>query len=148
MRLNLAAQDMAVLEARTEGWIAGLQLAALAFKARARAGTALSDFVAAFSGSHRYILDYLAEEVLQRQPQDVQSFLLQTSFLDRLSGPLCDAVTGQANSQATLAQLEHANLFLVTLDDEGLSALITRRSITSDTGIAIIACSPICCTLA
>jgi LuxR family transcriptional regulator, maltose regulon positive regulatory protein len=116
MRLNLSAQDVAVLEARTEGWIAGLQLAALSM--RGREPEHLSDFIAAFSGSHRYILDYLAEEVLQRQPQDVQSFLLQTSFLDRLSGPLCDAVTGQANSQATLAQLEHANLFLVTLDDK------------------------------
>ncbi len=116
MGLNLAAQDIAALEGRTEGWIAGLQLAALSM--RGRGAGHLADFVRAFSGSQRYVLDYLVEEVLQRQPQDVQAFLLQTSILDRLSGPLCDAVTGQTHGQARLAQLEHANLFLVALDNE------------------------------
>ena len=91
MDLNLSAEDVTALEARTEGWIAGLQLAALSLRGRADVG----QFVRAFAGDNRYIVDYLVEEVLQRQPERVRSFLLQTAILDRLNGPLCDAVTGQ-----------------------------------------------------
>jgi LuxR family maltose regulon positive regulatory protein len=114
MGLDLSASDIAALEARTEGWIAGLQLTALSMQGR----TDVTDFIAAFTGSHRYILDYLTEEVLQRQPEEVQSFLLRTCILDRLCGPLCDAVTGETNGQAMLERLERANLFTVRLDDE------------------------------
>jgi LuxR family maltose regulon positive regulatory protein len=104
---------VAALEARTEGWIAGLQLAALSMRDRSDA----ADFVAAFSGSHRHVIDYLADEVLARQPEEVRGFLCQTAILDRLTAPLCDAVTGREDSQALLRQLEQANLFLVPLDD-------------------------------
>ncbi len=75
-------------------------------------------FIRAFTGSHRFVLDYLVEEVLQRQPERVRSFLLQTSILDRLSGPLCDVVTGQEDSKAMLEALERGNLFIVPLDDQ------------------------------
>jgi LuxR family maltose regulon positive regulatory protein len=109
----LTTQDVATLDQRTEGWIAALQLAALSMRGR----DDLASFIAGFAGDDRYIVDYLVEEVLQRQSEDVRQFLLQTSILDRLSGPLCDAVTGQANGGATLAMLERANLFLVPLDD-------------------------------
>jgi LuxR family transcriptional regulator, maltose regulon positive regulatory protein len=114
MGLDLEASAIATLEQRTEGWIAGLQLAALSLQGRAD----VSGFLAAFSGSHRYVLDYLSEEVLARQPAQVQQFLLHTCLLERLSGPLCDAVTAQEGSQATLEALERANLFVVGLDDE------------------------------
>src|SRR5438552_3455914 len=97
----LTAQDVATLDQRTEGWIAALQLAALSMQGR----DDLRSFIAGFAGDDRYIVDYLVEEVLQR------------SLLDRLSGPLCDAVTGQANGATTLITLERANLFLVPLDD-------------------------------
>ncbi len=109
----LTAQDVATLDQRTEGWIAALQLAALSMQGR----DDLRSFIAGFAGDDRYIVDYLVEEVLQRQSEDVRQFLLQSSILDRLSGPLCDAVTGQANGGATLVALERANLFLVPLDD-------------------------------
>ena len=95
MGLNLSAEDVAALEARTEGWIAGLQLAALSMRGRED----IAQFVRAFAGDNRYIVDYLVEEVLQRQPEQVRSFLLQTAILDRLNGSLCDAVTGQAGRQ-------------------------------------------------
>ena len=114
MGLNLPPEAIAILERRTEGWIAGLQLAALSLQGRAD----VSGFLAAFSGSHRYVLDYLSEEVLARQPAAVQQFLLRTCLLERLSGPLCNAVTGQEGSQAMLEALERANLFVVALDDE------------------------------
>ena len=114
MGLNLSDEDVAALEARTEGWIAGLQLAALSMQGR----DDLSGFVTAFSGSHRYILDYLADEVLHQQPEETRTFLLQTSILNRLSGPLCNAVTGQENGQDILEHLESANLFVIPLDDE------------------------------
>ena len=113
MGLVLTAPDVAALEGRTEGWIAALQLAALSMQGR----DDLAGFIAGFAGDDRYIVDFLAEEVLQRQPEDVQQFLLQTSILDRLSGRLCDAVTGQDGGQARLAALERGNLFLVPLDD-------------------------------
>jgi LuxR family maltose regulon positive regulatory protein len=114
MGLDLAAGDVAALEARTEGWIAGLQLAALSLQGRADARR----FIAAFSGSHHYVLEYLVEEVVRRQAEPVRRFLVQTSILDRLRGPLCDAVTGGDESHAMLADLHRRNLFLVPLDDE------------------------------
>ncbi len=113
MGLNLSAAEVAALETRTEGWIAGLQLAALSMQGR----TDIAAFVQTFAGSHRFVLDYLVEEVLLRQPERVRTFLLQTSILDRLSGPLCDAVTGQEDGGNTLEALERGNLFIVPLDD-------------------------------
>ena len=101
------------LTARTEGWAAGLRLAALSLRGR----TDVAGFVAAFSGSHRFVLDYLADEVLDGQPGPVRSFLLETSVLERLSGELCDAVTGRSGSQAMLHHIERAGLFLVPLDE-------------------------------
>jgi LuxR family maltose regulon positive regulatory protein len=112
MGLELSAQDVAALERRTEGWIAGLHLAALSMQGL----TDLQGFVQAFTGSSRFILDYLMEEVIQRQPKDVRDFLLKTSILERLSAPLCDAVAGMRGSQALLERLEHSNLFIVHLD--------------------------------
>jgi LuxR family maltose regulon positive regulatory protein len=114
MGLNLSAEDIAALETRTEGWIAGLQLAAISMQGRKD----VTGFIQAFTGSHRFVLDYLVEEVLQQQSENVQTFLLQTAILDRLTGSLCDALTGQDNGQATLEMLERANLFIVPLDDE------------------------------
>ena len=114
MGLALSAEDVAALETRTEGWIAGLQLAALSMRERSD----IAGFIAAFTGSHRFVIDYLGEEVLQRQPEHVRRFLLQTAFLDRLSGPLCEAVTGRPDSSEMLETLERDNLFVVPLDDE------------------------------
>lgn len=114
MGLNLTRDDVVALEARTEGWIAGLQLAALSMQGRRDT----HEFVQAFTGSHRFVLDYLVEEVLNRQPPDIQTFLLHTSILDRLCGPLCDAVADRAGSQAVLDQLQRSNLFLIALDDD------------------------------
>ena len=114
MGLNLSAEDIAALETRTEGWIAGLQLAALSMQGHQD----VPRFIQAFAGDHRYIVDYLVEEVLQRQPEPVRSFLLQTSILDRLNGPLCDAVTGQQGGKARLEALERGNFFVVPLDDK------------------------------
>jgi ATP/maltotriose-dependent transcriptional regulator MalT len=118
---HLSTEEIAALEARTEGWIAGLQLAALSMQGR----TDSAGFLAAFRGSHRYIIDYLVEEVLAQQPEPVQTFLLQTAILDRLQGSLCEAVMGvtrepggEASGQAMLEQVEQANLFLTPLDDE------------------------------
>ncbi|MDQ3589057.1 MAG: LuxR C-terminal-related transcriptional regulator [Actinomycetota bacterium] len=114
MDLDLSTEDIAALESRTEGWIAGLQLAALSMQGRKDT----AGFVQAFTGSHRFVLDYLVEEVLQQQPDRVHTFLLQTSILDRLNGPLCDAITGQEDSRGMLEALERGNLFVVPLDDE------------------------------
>ncbi len=114
MGLDLSPGDVATLEGRTEGWITGLQMAALSIQGRKDA----SGFIAAFAGSHRFILDYLMEEVLDQQAPAIQDFMLQTSILERMSGPLCDFVTGNNDSQTTLDWLEQANLFLVPLDDE------------------------------
>ncbi|GHO50623.1 LuxR C-terminal-related transcriptional regulator [Ktedonospora formicarum] len=113
MRLHLSQEEVTTLQTRTEGWIAGLQLAALSLQSRADIASAL----AAFTGGHRFVLDYLSEEVLSRQPTQVQTFLLQTSVLERLSGSLCDAVTGSQESQAMLETLDRANLFVIALDD-------------------------------
>jgi LuxR family transcriptional regulator, maltose regulon positive regulatory protein len=111
--LDLAAADVAALEARTEGWIAALQLAALSLQGR----DDVAAFIAGFAGDDRYVVDYLVEEVLARQPDAVRRFLLQTSILDRLSGPLCDAVTGGSDGKAVLELLDRSNLFVVPLDD-------------------------------
>jgi LuxR family maltose regulon positive regulatory protein len=113
MGLQLTARDVAALEGRTEGWIAALQLAALSMQGR----DDVAGFIAGFAGDDRYVVDYLVEEVLQRQSDHVQTFLLQTSILGRLSGPLCDAVTGQGGGKAMLDALDRGNLFLVPLDD-------------------------------
>jgi LuxR family transcriptional regulator, maltose regulon positive regulatory protein len=127
MGLHLAAEDIAALETRTEGWVAGLQLAALSMRGHAD----VRGFIRAFAGDNRYIVDYLVEEVLQRQPERVRSFLLQTCILDRLSGPLCDAVLDDGRrttddgraafvrrpSSVVLEELERSNLFVVPLDD-------------------------------
>ncbi len=114
MGLNLSDADIAALEARTEGWIAGLQLAALSMQGRSDT----SGFIQAFTGSHRFVLDYLAEEVLERQPKRVRNFLLQTAILERLSGSLCDAVTAEEGGREMLEALERNNLFLIPLDDK------------------------------
>ena len=116
MGLNLSAEDIAALEARTEGWIAGLQLAAISMQG----SIDTSSFIKSFTGSHRFVMDYLVEEVLKQQPEDVQTFLLGTSILDRLCGPLCDAVlhTSPSSGQKKLEYLEHANLLIVPLDDQ------------------------------
>src|SRR5690606_1726555 len=114
MGLQVSADDVQALEARTEGWIAGLQLAALSLQGRSDA----SRFITAFAGNDRYIVDYLAEEVLHRQPESIRRFLLQTSILDQLSAPLCDDVTGQQNGGEILRELERSNLFVVPLDDK------------------------------
>src|SRR5918911_65692 len=121
MELQLDPALVAALEARTEGWAAGLQLAALSARTRAGAADGSADvagFVEAFSGSHRFVLDYLVEEVLDRQPEDVRSFLLDTCVLEQLTGSLCDALTGRADGRSTLERLDRANLFVVPLDDE------------------------------
>src|SRR5215210_23965 len=116
MGLSLSAEDIATLETRTEGWIAGLQMAALSMQGRADA----TSFIKSFTGTHHFVLDYLVEEVLKQQPESVQTFLLRTSFLGRLCGPLCDAVMldPAVSGQEILEYLERANLFLVPLDNE------------------------------
>ncbi len=114
MKLNLSNQDIAILEARTEGWIAGLQLAALSMQGSSDP----SVFIRAFAGDDRLIVDYLVEEVLSRQSANVQDFLLNTSILSRLSEPLCDYVTNRQGSQKILEDLEKANLFIVPLDNK------------------------------
>jgi LuxR family maltose regulon positive regulatory protein len=111
--LDLPPKDIVALEERTEGWIAALQLAGLSLQGRDDVG----GFIAGFAGDDRYIVDYLVEEVLQQQTEQIRTFLLRTCLLDRLSGPLCDAVTGEPGGRATLAALDRANLFLVPLDD-------------------------------
>lgn len=116
MGLALSDRDVDALDARTEGWIAALQLAALSMRGR----DDVASFVASFAGDDRYVVDYLVDEVLARQPDDVRSFLLETSILDRLTGPLCDAVTERSDGQAMLERLERANLFLQPLDDRRL----------------------------
>ena len=123
MGLNLSTEDITALEQYTEGWIAGLQLAGLALQGHDPQPNApsLPQFVQSLTGSHRYIVNYLLEEVLSQRPKGTMDFLLQTSILDSLSGPLCDHVLGKVNphSQLILERLEHANLFLVPLDEEG-----------------------------
>jgi LuxR family transcriptional regulator, maltose regulon positive regulatory protein len=121
MSLNLSAEDITALETRTEGWVAGLQLAALSMQGR----NDVSDFIQSFTGSHHFVLDYLLEEVLEKQSDRILTFLLRTSILDRLCGPLCDTVLGsspvselESTGQKALEYLARANLFLVPLDNE------------------------------
>lgn len=114
MGLDLSTNEIAALESRTEGWIAGLQLAAISMQGNEDA----HGFVKSFKGSHRYVLDYLIEEVLEQQSESIQTFMLQTAILQRLNGSLCDALTGREDGQATLEYLEQANLFIVPLDNE------------------------------
>lgn len=116
MGLSLSAEDIAALEARTEGWIAGLQLAAISMQGHKDAGS----FIKSFTGSNQFVLDYLIEEVLRQQSENIQAFLLRTSILDRMSGPLCDAVLLDSSTlgQETLERLEHNNLFIIPLDNE------------------------------
>ena len=113
MGLDLTTDQVSALDARTEGWAAGLQLAALSLRSHDDAGA----FIAAFAGSHRFVLDYLVEEVLRSRPDRERRFLLQTSVLDRLTGPLCDALSGSDDGSTVLESLERANLFVVPLDD-------------------------------
>ncbi|MGW1342726.1 LuxR C-terminal-related transcriptional regulator [Kribbella sp. NPDC002412] len=112
--LQLTTEDLMSLEERTEGWVAALQLAALSLRGRSDP----AGFIAGFAGDDRFVVDYLVEEVLDRQPDPVRRFLLATSILDRLTGPLCDAVTGDQDGKAMLERLDRANLFLVRLDDQ------------------------------
>ena len=114
MGLNLTEEQIAALEARTEGWIAGLQMAALSMRGQED----LSGFIQSFTGSHRFVLDYLLEEVLHQQPEHVQMFLLKTAVLTQLTGSLCNALTGDDDGQELLESLDRANLFLVPLDNE------------------------------
>ena len=114
MGLNLSDDDVAALESRTEGWIAGLQLAALSMQGREDSAS----FIQAFTGSHRFVLDYLAEEVLQRQSEPIRNFLLRTSILDRFCASLCNTVTERQDGKELLDILEHSNLFLIPLDDQ------------------------------
>ena len=138
MGLNLSASDISQLDQRTEGWVAGLQMAALSIQKR----DDIPEFLERFSGSHRYILDYLIEEVLSQQPPKVMEFLLKTSILDQLTAPLCDAVTGNQDSQDILIRLEQSNVFLLSLDDEQrwyryhhlFSDLLRKRLSTSHAG--------------
>ncbi|MEJ2749699.1 MAG: hypothetical protein P8183_17600, partial [Anaerolineae bacterium] len=141
--LTLSKQNIAALTARTEGWIAGLQMAALSIQGRTP--DAVPDFIRSFTGSHHYILDYLTEEVLRQHPEQIQTFLLRTSILERLSGPLCDAVwkagehASGPSGQEILERLNAANLFIIPLDDERhwyryhhLFADLLRNRLTSD----------------
>jgi LuxR family maltose regulon positive regulatory protein len=114
MGMTLSVGDVSALEEITEGWVAALQLAALSMRDRGD----VPGFVEAFSGSNRHVLDYLAEEVLDRQPEDVREFLLESSVLEQMSAPLCNAVTGHSDGQEMLERLERENLFVVALDDE------------------------------
>ncbi|WKZ35054.1 MAG: LuxR C-terminal-related transcriptional regulator [Anaerolineales bacterium] len=114
MGLNLSTENIAALEARTEGWIAGLQLAALSMQG----SKDVSGFIQEFAGDHRYIVDYLVEEVLQRQPKHVRNFLLQTAILNQLNGSLCDAVTGKEDGNVQLEVLQRGNFFVIPLDDK------------------------------
>jgi LuxR family maltose regulon positive regulatory protein len=114
MGLALSEEDISALESRTEGWIAGLQLAAISIQGREDA----PGLIKSFTGSHRLVLDYLIEEVLEQQTENLQKFFLQTAILKQLSGPLCDALTSQEDGQVTLEELERSNLFIIPLDNE------------------------------
>jgi len=140
MGLALSAEDIAALETRTEGWIAGLQLAALSLQGH----TNTSSLIQSFTGSHHLVLDYLIEEVLSRQQEEVQDFLLRTSILNRLTGALCDALTGREDGQHMLEALYRTNLFIVPLDEERcwyryhhLFADLLQQQLTSSHNTAI-----------
>ena len=114
MNLNLSVENIAALESRTEGWIAGLQLAALSMQGRED----IASFIQAFTGSHRFVLDYLVEEVLKHETEDIRGFLLQTAILDKFCASLCNAVTEREDGKEILDALERSNLFLIPLDDK------------------------------
>ncbi len=120
LRLKLSTQDIHALQARTEGWIAGLQMAVISIQGRSssQGSEGVSHFIQFLSGSNRFIVDYLMEEVINQQTAEVQDFLFKTSILQQLTAPLCDALFGRQDSQAILKQVEQANLFLIPLDDE------------------------------
>lgn len=139
MDVELDPAQVGVLEAKTEGWVAGLQLAALSVRSRVLSGDAVDGFIRDFGGSHRFIVDYLVEEVLDAQTIEDREFLLLTSVFDRMTGPLCDAVTGTAGGQQQLERLESANVFVTALDEERrwfryhqLFAEALRARLTSD----------------
>src|SRR5262249_15155892 len=143
MGLGLAATDVSALEARTEGWIAGLQLAALSMQRHSD----LPRFIAALRGSHRAILDYLVDEVIARQSEDLTAFLMQTALVRHMTASLCNALTGRTDSQTILEGLERANLFVVPLDDERrwyryhhlfAEALVHRLEQTQPERVAIV----------
>ncbi len=113
MNQHLSVQNITALEQRTEGWAVGLQLAGLALQGREN----VDDFISAFSGGHQFILDYLTEEVFERQPEEIQDFLMRTCILERMCAPLCNAVTGAKNGEATLQLLSQLNLFVIPLDE-------------------------------
>jgi LuxR family transcriptional regulator, maltose regulon positive regulatory protein len=138
----LPTEDVAALTQRTEGWAVGLKMAALSM----RPGKDPSEFIATFAGSQRYVMDYLIEEVLRQQPHDVEDFLLKTSVLEKLTAPLCDAVTGRTDSRSLLPTLERANLFLVPLDEdrswfryEHLFAELLRHQLKRESGEEMVA---------
>jgi LuxR family maltose regulon positive regulatory protein len=141
MGLKLSGDQVAALEKRTEGWVAGLQLAALSMQGR----DDVQGFVSAFTGSNHYIVDYLAEEVLCRQSEPLREFLLKTSILERFNGALCDALTGQADGEAVLEGLDHDNLFLIPLDNDQswyryhqlFADLLRSRLLHSHPGLAV-----------
>ena len=147
MGLSLAPESVATLLSRTEGWITGLQLAGVALRqpaGGARLQSATDDFVAAFAGDDRYVVDYLMAEVLEREPASVRDFLRRTSILERLSAPLCDDLTGRDDSAAVLEHLEAANLFLLPLDNRRewfryhvLFAEVLRLSLTAQEQIEL-----------
>ncbi len=114
MEMNLSTHQIEMLERRTEGWVAGLQLAAISLRNRED----IDEFIRSFSGSHRFVIDYLADEVVANQPSEVKKFLRKTSILDRLNASLCDEITGQENSKEILRYLEESNLFLIPLDEK------------------------------
>ena len=120
MKLGLAPEEIALLETRTEGWIAGLQLAAISLQGQANR----QEFIRAFSGDNRFVIDFLLDEVLLRQPEDVRRFLLRTSVLGRMCGSLCDAMVNMSDEESSLdgqgflEYLDRANLFIVPLDNQ------------------------------
>jgi ATP/maltotriose-dependent transcriptional regulator MalT len=118
MELNLTPETVDQIEERTEGWVAGLQMAALSLQKCPQNNGGLTRTLEAFGGQHRFVVDYLAEEVIRQQPAPIRDFLQKTSILDRMTAPLCNAITGQTNSDQILTQLEHANLFLISLDEQ------------------------------
>ena len=118
MGLRLTAEAIDQLEERTEGWVAGLQMAALSLRKCPQNAGGIAQVIEGFGGQHRYVVDYLAEEVMRQQHEHIRDFLQKTAILDRLTAPLCDAITGQTDSEAILRRLEHANLFLISLDEQ------------------------------
>ncbi|MCC7359258.1 MAG: hypothetical protein IT317_07270 [Anaerolineales bacterium] len=118
MRLALSEADVAALNRRAEGWIAGLQLAAVAVQAVRRRADDVARFIQSFGGAHRHVMDYLTDEVLKHQPPEIQSFLLRTCLVAQLTAPLAEALTGASGAQSLLASLERANLFVIPLDSE------------------------------